>query len=415
MDRELSIEFRRKRKIKNITIVLCVVFIVIFSLYGFRLLLRPTLKLSKIRTAVAERSFLEASLTASGVVVPEYEQVITSPIRTKIDTIYLNSGDSVVKGQPILKLNKDFITLEYEKLNDQLELLKNQKHQLKLKLNNRLTELHSEHSIKQLQIQYMEAQCEKEQHLYEIGGGSKNSVDQAELNLQIARKELSLLDSQIENQKATLEADLKGLDLQVQIQKGNLEEIKQQMILAETRADRSGIVVWLNDDIGSIVNKGGVIARIADLGSYKIEAKISDIHADKLRVGGDAKIRINDVDLRGTIGSIQPSMDKGIASFIVNLEDKSASVLRPNLRADVYVISSVKENVIKVRDGPFYNGSVNQKIFIVRGDKAVRRIVNIGDANFDFVEILGDVKPGDEIIISSMEKHAHMSEIDIVD
>ena len=117
--------------------------------------------------------------------------------------------------------------------------------------------------------------------------------------------------------------------------------------------------------------------------------------------------------MRGTITSIRPTIENGIITFIVELNKKSNEALRSNLRVDVFVVTSFKDNVIRVANGPFVNGSGVQDIFVVEGDKAVRRTVTIGATNFDFVEIENDVEVGEEVIISNMEDYIHTDEVDI--
>jgi HlyD family secretion protein len=413
MDRELPQEIMKRKKIKRIVIAVTSVFLIIFILCGFRAIIKPTLNFADIQTSIVEYGVIEGTVSATGTVVPKFEQVLTSPIQSTIDNVFLQAGDSVGSGESILKLDMEAIQFAHNTLRDELALQKNKKHQLKLQLEKNQVEIQAHYDIKKLQTQYIESNLEKEKHLFEIGGGNKNSIEQAELNLQIAQRELQLLTNQIDNQKESLETEMRGLDLQIQISKSRLAETERQLALAEARADRNGVVVWVNDNIGSTVNSGDVLARIADLGSFKIEARISDIHASKLFNGCTVKVRINDNDLPGRISNILPAVENGIVKFIVELDNQSDKLLRHNLRVDVYVIVERKENVLRVSNGQFYDGLVEQKVFVVDEGNAVRRLIDIGAANFDFVEVSGDIKEGDELIISDMSKYHHLKEISI--
>ncbi len=411
MDRELSSEFIRRRGIKKVGVAVISVLILIVGFYGLRSLISQSIDRSKIRTAVAERGSIAATVSASGTVVPEFEGVITSPIQTKIDSVFLKSGDHVSSGEPILRLNTDALNLEYNRLSDELELQRTKKKQLQLQLTRTEAELQAQYEIKELQVKFSNAQLEREQKLYEVGATNKSLLEQAQLNVEIAQRELGLLDEQIGNQQASLATDLKAVDLEIKIRENSLAETKRQMDLAEARADRDGILTWVKDDVGATVSQGEAIARIANLGSYKIEAQISEIHAGRLHIGGPVSVRINDNDLGGRISGVQPSVENGVMTFMVELNSKSDSLLRPNQSVDVYVVTESKDNVIRVAKGPFYRGLVDQQVFVVRGDKAVRRTVDIGRSNYDYVELLGDIKAGDEVIISNMWDYRHMKEI----
>ena len=48
---------------------------------------------------------IEVSVSASGKVVPAFEEIINSPINSRIVEVYRKGGDSVEIGTPILKLD----------------------------------------------------------------------------------------------------------------------------------------------------------------------------------------------------------------------------------------------------------------------------------------------------------------------
>jgi HlyD family secretion protein len=280
-----------------------------------------------------------------------------------------------------------------------------------LELERQTIDLEASRDIKELEVRFVESQLERTRYLHDLGGATDEALAQAELNLDIAQRQLLQVTQSIENQKASLEAEIEGLDVQIQIKENEIREAERDLESTYARAERGGVVTWVNDNIGSHVNPGDAVARVADLGSYRIEAQISDIHADRLCAGGKVVIRIGDLRLRGAIGTVQPSVENGIARFEVIPDETSHSVLRPNLRTDIFVTTSFKDSVLRVKNGPFYRGRVDQKVFVVDGDKARRRLVDIGVSNYDYVELIGDVKPGDEVIISDMSKYEHVEEI----
>lgn len=415
MDRALPKEAVRKNQIRKSAVILVPLILLVLLILVIRSLLTPALCRSEILTAVAENGAIESTITATGVVVPAFEQVITSPIQSTVSEVYLRSGDDVSDGESLLRLNQEFIQMSLDKLIDELELQKNKRRQLILQLERVRIDLQAEYDIKELRTRFAESEYEREKHLYDIGGTTKGAFARAELNLEIARREMEQLSSRIDNQRASLEAELSELDIRMRIQNNSINEVKRQIELTEARADRHGVVTWINDDIGATVNAGDVLARIADLGSYRIEARISDVHAAKVKVGVPVRVRVNDRRLNGSISSVRPSVENGIVTFLVELEDKSDPSLRPQLRADVFVVTAVKDNVIRVPNGAFYTGAIDQPVFVIEGDRAVSKAVEIGESNYDYVELLGEIELGDEVIVSDMSEHKHQDAIDIKD
>lgn len=413
MDRELSqTEVNQQRSKRWIRYIVVGVFIVA-ALLTLRWIITPDLDSDRIATAVAELGKVEDALSASGVVEPEFEQVITSPIQSRIEAVFFEAGEHVTTGSQLVRLNKESITLRQESQQEELELLENKKLQLELQLQKSRNELQSQFDIYTLKIDLFISKLKLREKLHTMGAESKDILDQARLELQIAKRERELLSSQMENDEKRLQADLREVDLQIAIQKKSILEVARQMERSEIRAEGDGVVTWVKDDIGATVLVGDVVARVADLRSYKVEAHISDIHVTRLKIGSPVRVRANKEDLMGTISSIIPTVQNGIVSFLIDLEDKTNTNLRSNLRVDVFVITSFRENVVRAKNGPYVNGSGVQDIFILKDNVAHRRRVKVGATNLDHVEFIDGVSVGEQVITSDMEDFIHLDQIEI--
>ncbi|MBC8374720.1 MAG: HlyD family efflux transporter periplasmic adaptor subunit [FCB group bacterium] len=413
MDRELSqTEVNQQRSKRWIRYIIVGVFIGT-ALLALRWIITPDLDSDRIAIAVTELGKVEDALSASGVVEPEFEQVITSPIQSRIEAVFFEAGEHVTTGSQLVRMNKESITLRQESQQEQLELLENKKLQLELQLQKSRNELQSQFDIYTLKIDLFSSKLKLREKLHTLGAESKDILDQARLELLIARRERELLSSQMENDEKRLQADLREVDLQIAIQKKSILEVARQMERSEIRAVGDGVVTWVKDDIGATVLVGDVVARVADLRSYKVEAHISDIHVTRLKIGSPVRIRANKEDLMGTISSIIPTVQNGIVSFLIDLEDKTNTNLRSNLRVDVFVITSFRENVVRAKNGPYVNGSGVQDIFILKGNVAHRRQVKVGATNLDHVEFIDGVSVGEQVITSDMEDFIHLDEIEI--
>jgi HlyD family secretion protein len=172
MDRKLAPEITRRRRLKRGLGVILSALVLLVAFALLRSLLRPTLDRGKILTAVAEMGAIEATISAAGVVVPEHEHVIGAPIRTEIQEVFLQTGDTVSPGRQILKLGCESLELELAEHQDQLELERNKKQQLMLRLKQQRAELQAEHEIKRLQVEYMKTRLRREQQLFAIGASN---------------------------------------------------------------------------------------------------------------------------------------------------------------------------------------------------------------------------------------------------
>ncbi len=161
------------------------------------------------------------------------------------------------------------------------------------------------------------------------------------------------------------------------------------------------------------MQEGEALARIADLSSFKVQGSISDAYLDQLRNGMTAIVRINETQVRGTVINVQPSVQNGVVLFNIQLNERNNQLLRPNLKVDVFLVTSSKNEVLRVANGPAFKGTATQDIFVLVNGKAIRRSVNVGMTNFDYVELKNNVQPGEVIITSDMTQFKNAKEITI--
>jgi HlyD family secretion protein len=126
-----------------------------------------------------------------------------------------------------------------------------------------------------------------------------------------------------------------------------------------------------------------------------------------------AIIKINDQQFRGTVSSINPSIQNGLIPFDVQLEIKNNALYRPNMKVDIFLVTDVHKNVLRVANGPAFKSGLTQEVFVLNGNKAERRIIHTGLSNFDFVELKDNIKAGETVITSDMSNYKNTKEITI--
>jgi HlyD family secretion protein len=406
MDRAISPATHTSRQRRRWLTVIAALALAVAGLLAFRSVLQPSIRRDQILTTQVEIGDVEASLTASGLIIPGREAVITSPIQSTIRRVALQVGEKMQPGQTILELDKELTTTALAKLQDEQQQNRNKNGQLQLTLEKALNDLDSQEKVQRVKVRSLQSTLRDEQYLLKVGGGTAESVRQAELNLKVAQLELQRLSEQIRNQRAANAADVRELGFTMQIQDRSISELAGKLAQANISSQQPGVLTWVNEDIGSTVNQGDVLARVADLSSFRVRATISDAYADALHLGDAVVVRVNSTDLRGTISTVSPAVDKGVVTFYAKLTDDHNPALRSNLRADVFVVTKAHHQVMRVKNGPFYQGGKEQPVFVVTGDKAEQRTVRFGDSNFDYVQVLSGLRPGDEIVLSELKQYA---------
>jgi HlyD family secretion protein len=411
MDSALPEQVIVRRKRRSLLIAGASVLLLLLAIWSLRGLFRSSLKRSAITTAVVENGKIENTINASGEVLPEFEETITCPINASVQKVMLDAGSRVKAGQSVLTLDKSASQTEYAKLKFQLESKRNDIKKLRLELDKSFYDIQTNNDIKQLRINSLEADIENARRLFKAGGGTKEDVSQAELNLKVAKLEKQQLENEIKSKQLTMQAEMREAEIAGSIQENDLNELGRKLQLANILAGRDGVVTWVNKNIGASIREGDALARIADLSSFKVQGNLSDSYLDQLHNTMTAIIRINEIQIRGTVINIQPSVQNGIVTFDIRLDERNNKLLRPNMKVDVFLVTSSQLNTLRVANGPAFKGPAAQDVFVLKNGKAERRAVHIGMTNFDYVEIKDNVRPGDSVITSDLSEYKNAKEI----
>ena len=122
MDREISKEVQRKEQRKQFIRIgtavggFIVLIVVVISM------LQTSLKRKDLNISTVDKGVIEVSVSASGKVIPAFEEIINSPINSRIVEVYKRGGDSVDVGTPILKLDLQSAETEYNKQLDEEQM-----------------------------------------------------------------------------------------------------------------------------------------------------------------------------------------------------------------------------------------------------------------------------------------------------
>lgn len=412
MDREIPKEVLKKERNRRILKYGgigggCIVLILIlFSL------MRSSVKEKDLVFSEVSKGTIEVSVSASGKVVPAFEEIINSPINTRILEVYKKGGDSVNIGTPIMKLDLQSAKTEYDKLLDEEQMKRYQLEQLKVNNSTYLSDLEMKVKVAEMKLNRMKVELRNERYLDSLGSGTMDRVHQAELNFETGKLELEQLHQQLANERKVKAADLKVKQLEYEIFLKGLAETKRTLDEAQIRSPRKAILTYINNQIGAQVNEGSRIAVISDLSHFKVEGEIADTYGDRVAAGGKAVVKIGSEKLEGQVSSVTPLSKNGVISFTVQLEDDSNRRLRSGLKTDVYVMNAVKEDVLRIANSSYYVGRGDYQLFVLDGsDELVKRKVRLGDSNFEYVEVVSGLQPGDRVVISDMSQYKNKNKL----
>ena len=412
MDREIPKEVRQKERNKKI---------IRYSAIGVAGVIVVSVLISLMRVGVEEKDLvfstvdkgvIEVSVSASGKVVPAFEEIINSPINSRILEIYKKGGDSVEIGTPILKLDLQSTETQYQKLLDEEQMRRYKLDQLRVNSQTKLSDMAMQIKVSAMKLSRMKVELRNEHYLDSLGAGTTDKVRQAELSYNVAQLEYEQLQQQFKNEQEVAAAELKVQELDFNIFRKSLAEMKRTFEDAQIRSPRKAILTFINNQIGAQISQGEQVAVISDLSHFKVEGEIADTYGDRVAAGGKAIVKIGSEKLEGSVSSVTPLSKNGVISFTVQLNEDNNRRLRSGLKTDVYVMNAVKEDVMRIANASYYVGRGEYELFVRNSDKEiVKRKVQLGDSNFEFVEVVSGLQPGDEVVVSDMSNYKNKNKL----
>ena len=405
MDREISKEQRNREKRRMWMKWGGTVVVGIVAVIALMQLMQESLHERDIVFSVVDEGSIDVSVSASGKVVPAFEEIINSPINSRILEVYKKGGDSVEIGTPILRLDLLSAETDYKKQLDEVQMNELKLEQLRIQNRSKLSEMEMQLKVSRMELNRKAVELRNEQYLDSLGAGTTDKVRQVELDYNVSKLKLEEDEQKFINEQATADADLKVKELELNIARKTLAETKRTLDDARIKAPRKAILTYVNTEIGAQVAQGEKVAIVSDLSHFKIEGEIADTYGDRIAAGSRAVVKVGKEELAGTVTDVTPLSKNGVMSFSVRLEQDNHKRLRSGLKTDVYVLTAVKDSVMRIANGSYYVGPGEYELFVRSGNELLKRKVQLGDSNYELVEVVGGLKPGEQVVVSDMSNY----------
>jgi HlyD family secretion protein len=368
-------------------------------------------------------------VSASGKIQPQTEIRIAPDVSGEITDMYVAEGDSVQKGQLLLRIRPD----NYQTAVSRAEAGYNAQ---------RATLSQTKMRFEQAKAQLARAKSEFERNktLFEQKVISELEFLTFKTNYEVAQSEYSAAEQSIEAARYTVESS-----------QATVREAQKNLQLTEVYAPASGIISKMSVKkgervVGTIQMTGTEMLRIANLHEMEVRVDVNENDIVRVSLGDTALVEVDAYSGRkfyGVVSSIANSAKEALGNVDavtefevkIRLINSSYSDLikperkypfRPGMTASVEIITQRKENVLAVplaavttRDpNSKFNKAENQEenaeetteekkkskvalkevVFVHKDGKAILREVKTGISDFDYIEILEGLQEGEEII-----------------
>ncbi|MFA5656331.1 MAG: efflux RND transporter periplasmic adaptor subunit, partial [Dysgonamonadaceae bacterium] len=250
MDRKIPKEVLQKEKRNKLLKVGAVVVVSVVAIVVIISLLRDSISLKNMQLSTVDMGTIEVSVSASGKVVPAFEEIINTPIESRIVEVYKKAGDSVDVDTPLLRLDLQSIENDYRKMLDELQMRQYRIEQQHVKNSSALSDMEMQLKVNDMQIDKMEVELRNERYLDSIGAGTTDKVREVELSYNVAKLQQEQSNKKFENDKRVTASELKVQELELEIFRKSLAETRRILDDAQIRSPRKATLTYINNQLG---------------------------------------------------------------------------------------------------------------------------------------------------------------------
>jgi HlyD family secretion protein len=179
------------------------------------------------------------------------------------------------------------------------------------------------------------------------------------------------------------------------------------------RAPSAGIILNISGSVGEKVPADKSLVTMSDLSSFKLIGSINEQYARQLKTGSLVFVTVENEKLEGLIGNITPMVENNKVQFNVHLAESSHPKLIANQNVEIQIFNNKKENALRIKKLPEFENGKSHKVFVVEGNKAVKKEILLGIIGDEYCEVLSGLKQGDIVISDDTNSIRHLNEIDL--
>ncbi|NQU68488.1 MAG: HlyD family efflux transporter periplasmic adaptor subunit [Candidatus Marinimicrobia bacterium] len=342
-----------------------------------------------------------------GIVIPIKTIYLDAIEGGSVEHLFLEAGNFVNKGDPILKLANTNLLLDImyreAELFQQSNNLRNTSlamEQNRLALRAQILDL--DYQIKQSKREYtnMSDLIAKNENLIAI---QKYEASRDEYEYLLSKRDLTLQSHQQDS--IFREIQLGQLETSLLRMEANLEIVKQNLDNLVLKAPVSGQLTSLNAEIGESKNRGERLGQIDVLDGFKLRVSVDEYYISRVSIGQTGTFNFAGDRYQLAVLKVYPEVLNG--RFEVDMEfvsEEPEGIRRGQSQHIRLELGDPSEALLLARGG-FFQKTGGQWVYLLdkSGEFAVRQSIRLGRQNSDVFEVLEGLNPGDQVITSSYD------------
>lgn len=174
----------------------------------------------------------------------------------------------------------------------------------------------------------------------------------------------------------------------------------------------SGRVLRVFQESSAVVAPGTPLLEIGDVNDLEVVVDVLSSDAVKIRPGQDVELtgwggdhpipaKVRYVEPAGFMKVSAIGVEEQRVNVIIDFEKEltDREALGDDYRVDAYIIVDSAEKVLQIPHGALFRRDAGSAVFVIEGDRAQERSVEVGRTGRTGVEILAGLTEGEEVIL----------------
>ena len=291
-----------------------------------------------VEVSPTSRGEITAFYPATTTLESEDEATVVAKVGGVVEKYYVEEGDEVKAGQPLVQLETDRLKLELDRTNANLRKLKND--------------------------------LERNEAIYK-----KNLVSS----------------EAFEKLKFDYESQLASYEL-----------AKLELEFAQVKAPIDGVISKRHVKVGNMITVNQAVYQITDFDPLHAVIYVPEKELYKLRVNQKAMVQVDansETYYQGFVKRISPVVDADSGTFKVTVEvNDPEKQLKPGMFGRLQIIYDMHDNALLVDKRAIISEDDNTWVFVVNDNRASKKMVKTGFINNRHIEILEGLSDGDKVV-----------------
>lgn len=411
MDTIINRKNNKKKKL-----LLLIPIILLFGYFIFSSMTKKrtyNVKQAEITIKTIDDDYFEDFILFQAKVTPLNSMLVNIIEGGAVQEIFAENGDIVTKGQPLVRLYNPNTELTY--MQQETSIIEQINNLNKAKLDLRNQELNLAKDLISIEHDYLDAEnlYNLNQKLFEKEIIARNEWKVTQENFRFQKERMSIIKQSVTKEKQANLIQIVQLNQSIGIMNQSLSILRKNKNNFLITAPLSGRLSSFEPILGKTFTQGNSIGTIDVMQGYKLVADVDEFYLDRVAVDQKGTIDFNGKTIEVQIAKVIPEVKNGRFIVEITFVKNENLELNQGLSFGVRINLSEKTKTTVLSKGSFYQDTAGKWIFVVNGNKAIRRNIKLGRENPLYYEVLEGLKEGEKVITSTYKDYKDVEILNI--